>query len=173
MARTSPARPTTRPMRTSPASPRQKRLGVSRRDGAPRYCPAENMSWRICSQTYNNSSNDVLQAFKDQHQDAAPDEPRTIWQLDRALTATPGMDADRIVSFGRVNMVHTGQLPPFWPFLDDPTNETLTSSTSRSSPRLVTSCAPNALVQISFVILRTLLIPSQDPRASRESVAYK
>ena len=61
---------------------------------------------------WDKTSNDVVLAFKDQRQDAAPVEPRTIWQLDGTLTATPGMDVDRVLSFTRISMVHADQLPP-------------------------------------------------------------
>lgn len=53
--------------------------------------PPQYEDWRLAYE-------DSLQAFKDQHQDAAPDEPRTIWQLDGALLAVPINEANRGVS---------------------------------------------------------------------------
>lgn len=74
------------------------------------------------------------------------------------------MDADRVLSFARVNMAHADQLPPLWSFFDDPTNETFHLINLEEFTEMVNGCAPDALVRISSVILRTLQLLSQEPR---------
>ena len=84
--------------------------------------------------------------FEDQRQEAAPEEPRTIWQLDGPLLAM------------RLHLAAPEGLcwQHLWPFLDDPTLETRPRGVHR---------VRNSVV-IFFAVVMKLLPPAQDRGAS-------
>jgi hypothetical protein len=112
------------------------------------------------NQEYNDwhlTSNDPLQAFREQREDADPDADLKIWQLDGALLSTPAMEANQSNSRPLRSMAYAGRLPPVWPFLDDPVAESLHLLNLEEFTELVNGCAPDVIVRHSFAILRTLV----------------
>ena len=77
----------------------------------------------------------------------APSEPRHIWKLYGPLEDAP---ADETPTVAWLHMAHAGPLPPIWDPLD--CQPTLHLLNLEEFTDLLNGCAPDALVQNSFVI---------------------
>lgn len=85
----------------------------------------------------------ALRAFEDQRQEAAPEEPRTIWQLDGPLLAMPSKETNRGASILQLQKTYAGD--PSGPSSTTRSRRPATSSTSRSSPSAELRCDPRCL----------------------------